>query len=848
MRYLLLFILSVQLLANGAVAIDRNVYQYIYPKPNSTRVSPHSTIILRFENGSPTHLNAIISAADENGDILGQTHLASDGKTIIFRPDEPFALGSTIHVSIQPENPLPVKPIAFQFHIMELPAIESVYVPEDELDNNTRSLPDNLGKPGVTGPQIMPNGVSVPSDFPHINVTTNIAPGDGYLFLNNRGNGTPFNIIFDNDGSPVWYLKTDDRRRDFKVQRNGTISMLVRSGGHRFRNFDINFNLLRDYSAVDGYSTDEHECLITEDGHVLLLGRKETRVDMSQYVSGGNRNATVRETAVQEFTPDGDKIFEWRAWDHFEDIIQYLEIEDLRGGYIRFPHMNAIDIDDDGHIILSSRNLSEISKINRQTGEFIWRLGGPKNEFTFVNDDLGRFRNQHAVMSLGNNHYTMFDNGTSRSPSVSRGVEYELDPVNKTATRVWEYRNPPGTVYSHYMGNCQRLPNGNTLINWAVPERPKATEVTPAGEVVYEMNWVESDECYRTFRFPWDGVVEKPNLFVEPGGTHIVLLFNKFGDDNVAYYNIYGDTRRNPTTLIDTSKTTMKYLRDVENGRTYYFRVTAVSNDGVESSYSEEQSLFVNIKPRGQNMVLNSDFSRSKRNWKFDTYNTASSTWTAVTREGHIQIENGGRDRRSIVFYQGEMPLEKGVEYLLEFDAYAIAPRIIEVMLCRAGQPDRNYSRLGLAALKNRKQRYSYVFTMQDNTDYGAELRFNVGAEEEDVFLDNVVLIENDGLSIDAEPESTPDAFTVIGNYPNPFNPNTTIQYQLPEQCDVSLRVYNMLGELVNEKSILAQGAGLHDITFDGSEFGSGLYFYEIETRTSQGTFWREVHKMMLIK
>jgi len=70
---------------------------------------------------------------------------------------------------------------------------------------------------------------------------------------------------------------------------------------------------------------------------------------------------------------------------------------------------------------------------------------------------------------VGTNHYTIFDNGNLHNPSESRGVEYQVDPTNKTATLVWQYPGTPtSTIYSFYMGNAQRLTNGNTLINWAI--------------------------------------------------------------------------------------------------------------------------------------------------------------------------------------------------------------------------------------------------------------------------------------------------------------------------------------------------------------------------------------------
>ncbi|MHC4657344.1 MAG: aryl-sulfate sulfotransferase, partial [Planctomycetota bacterium] len=121
-----------------------------------------------------------------------------------------------------------------------------------------------------------------------------------------------------------------------------------------------------------------------------------------------------------------------------------------------------------------------VTKINSDTGEIIWRLSGAHSDFTFVNDPLNGFRNQHAIRSTGNGRYLLFDNGNLHSPSVSRAVEYELDLDAMTATVVWEFREMPD-VYSHYMANTQRLPNGNTLINWAVGSLPKLTEVRPDG-------------------------------------------------------------------------------------------------------------------------------------------------------------------------------------------------------------------------------------------------------------------------------------------------------------------------------------------------------------------------------
>lgn len=89
-----------------------------------------------------------------------------------------------------------------------------------------------------------------------------------------------------------------------------------------------------------------------------------------------------------------------------------------------------------------------------------------------------------------------------------------------------------------------------------------------------------------------------------------------------------------------------------------------------------------------------------------------------------------------------------------------------------------------------------------------------------------------------------PTQFELNQNYPNPFNPTTKIEFSLPVQSTVTLKVFNLLGEevarLVSEKQF---SAGYHHVTFDASHMASGLYLYTIETKD-----FAKTHKMMLMK
>ena len=88
-----------------------------------------------------------------------------------------------------------------------------------------------------------------------------------------------------------------------------------------------------------------------------------------------------------------------------------------------------------------------------------------------------------------------------------------------------------------------------------------------------------------------------------------------------------------------------------------------------------------------------------------------------------------------------------------------------------------------------------------------------------------------------------PAFFSVSSPAPNPFNPTTTIGFALPEQSNVKLQVYDMSGRLVITAVDGNRVAGYHEVTIDGSDLASGVYFYQIEAGAFTGS-----GKMVLMK
>ncbi|MCB9069073.1 MAG: T9SS type A sorting domain-containing protein [Calditrichae bacterium] len=98
-------------------------------------------------------------------------------------------------------------------------------------------------------------------------------------------------------------------------------------------------------------------------------------------------------------------------------------------------------------------------------------------------------------------------------------------------------------------------------------------------------------------------------------------------------------------------------------------------------------------------------------------------------------------------------------------------------------------------------------------------------------------------VGIPANQPAVAKAIILYPNYPNPFNPSTTIRFTLPAAADVALSVLNIRGQVVAEILDKRRSAGEHSVVFDASVLPSGVYF----CRMVSGSF-SQVHKMVVVK
>ncbi|MFA5012618.1 MAG: T9SS type A sorting domain-containing protein [Ignavibacteria bacterium] len=107
----------------------------------------------------------------------------------------------------------------------------------------------------------------------------------------------------------------------------------------------------------------------------------------------------------------------------------------------------------------------------------------------------------------------------------------------------------------------------------------------------------------------------------------------------------------------------------------------------------------------------------------------------------------------------------------------------------------------------------------------------------------NVCLIINTGVGVNPVGSTVPQVYSLSQNYPNPFNPSTKINFAIPKQGLVTMKIYDVLGREVRTLVNEVKSAGTYTVDFNASEFSSGVYFYRLQ---SEG--FTDIKKMMLIK
>lgn len=591
-------------------------FNYIHPLPGSAMHHPEATIILKHGNLIESASVLDKSLVEIHGSLSGAhswtSRLSDDNKTVVIKPFPAFAYGEKVFVTVQSrlrtKAGAVVEGTSFTFSIMnEISAEqrEQARLGLMKMESEHAQLPQLKEEEDIYPLDSMPSYT--------ININNNPAPGQ-LFFTSHKENTTSnwFSTIINNDGSIVWARDQANGGVDFKINESGYLTYYFAGW---WVVMDSNFNKLDSFQCVNGYAieTDSHDFMMYPDGHVFLLAKNLQIMDMTPY--GGIQNASVYGLVIQELDASKNLVFEWRSWDHFQ-VTDANAFTPLTNAIVNYCHGNSIEKDFDNHLMISCRNMNELTKINHETGDIIWRMGGDNNQFTFVNDNIPQhFQSQHDLRRLANGNILIYNNGNQLPVQISSAKEYALDEVNKIATLAWYYEHPDvngNKVFSGATGNAQRLPNGNTLIDWGLATSskglPNFTEVDPDKNIVWEMTFDSIGyKSYRIHKYEWNPCSRitgyTMNATIKP-----TLVSLKWQPANGAKkYEIHYRIAGSQDWTVKTTGRTILKLTGLAASTKYEWRVkTLCTNDGAIASAFSETKTF-KTKPQKDSEIMNAE-------------------------------------------------------------------------------------------------------------------------------------------------------------------------------------------------------------------------------------------------
>jgi hypothetical protein len=345
----------------------------------------------------------------------------------------------------------------------------------------------------------------LPTDFPDYSFTRygQVHPRYFTLALGYYGKRTPYAVIFDHHGVPVWWEQ--DHARDPRVLPDGR--MLWAAGVFGPTHWEIHSldgNLLRRLNTV-GSKADDHDLEPLGRGRYLAgTYVQRQHVDTSAY--GGSPDATVTDAELQEVAPGRELEWSWNTADHIslaETGRNWPFVSQSRGLYPNdLVHWNSIDADR-GAVVASFRHLDAVYKIRRASGNIAWKLGGTHTRKSLeVRHDPHPyvFGNQHDARVLPDGSVTVFDNRTNLADSQPRAARYRIDPRRGTATMIEQIKDPAVTA-SYWGGSARRLPGGDWLIDWGANVTGTIGGYTSSGEPTFRLTTV-GEPSYRAEPVP----------------------------------------------------------------------------------------------------------------------------------------------------------------------------------------------------------------------------------------------------------------------------------------------------------------------------------------------------------
>lgn len=333
-------------------------------------------------------------------------------------------------------------------------------------------------------------------------------------------------IAWDSAGEPVWIEPDGGSATDLRVQTYRGRRVLtywtgeVKEGTGNGKGviLDESYRLVAEVRAGAGVLHDLHEFQLTSRGTALLTSYPTVPLDLSPL--GGPADGWVWGARVQEVDVEtGRVLLDWEGLDHVDLDETYQELEEDSGtADVPFDpiHVNSVAEDGDA-LLVCARHTFAVYRIDRRTGEVLWRFGGRRSDIPVP--EGGEFAWQHDARRQPDGTLTIYDNHEhlQETDAVSAALRFRVDEQAGTAELVQALRHEDR--YGFAMGNAQWLDDGHVLVGWGMD--PHATEFDADGRVVWELGGLGLGS-YRSYRSPWRGQpTTDPDVAVVDGVAHV---------------------------------------------------------------------------------------------------------------------------------------------------------------------------------------------------------------------------------------------------------------------------------------------------------------------------------------
>ena len=229
----------------------------------------------------------------------------------------------------------------------------------------------------------------------------------------------------------------------------------------------------------------------------------------------------------------------------------YSHVPHIPADIFDYFHINTIQQQPNGDLLIGSRNTWTVYLIDGQSGQILWRVGGKRS--TFALGSGVRFAWQHDSEIEPDGSLSIFDNEDSPPEAhSSRAIRVALNAQSHIATLLSSYELPGASVLSPSQGNVQLLANENRFVGWG--QAGYVSEFSSTGALTFDMQLPAPVNSYRAYRSPWNATPRSiPALAVGSGANDTAVAYVSWnGASEVSSWRLLAGTSASALKALST--------------------------------------------------------------------------------------------------------------------------------------------------------------------------------------------------------------------------------------------------------------------------------------------------------